>query len=141
MQEGSVSGALADLVSGTLNHGGLEIGYCLLPVCALANLDESVSELTRICDGVVQTLTSLVGHGMGTVADEGDEAVVICSYKRSSRDEGCTPNLLFHRWPSIPGSHCVMPMYQTGVLSGVHSYALFQGSQNFFASSFCWDRR
>lgn len=141
VQEGSVPGTLANFVSRTFNHGGLEISDGLLSICTFTNLDESVPDLTGIRDGVIQALTSLVGHGMGSVADERNEAVVICTCKWNSRDEGCALNVLFHRWPSMPGSHCVMPMYQTGVLSGVHSYALFHGSQNFFASSFCWARR
>ena len=69
VQKGSVPGALADLVATAFNHGVFILGDGLFAVCAVADLDEGVSYLAGICEGVVETLAALVGHWMGGVAD------------------------------------------------------------------------
>lgn len=77
VQEGSVLGAFADLVSAAFDHGVFVLGDGLLSVCTIADLDQSISDLASICERMVQSLASLVGHWMGSVADQSDEAVVV----------------------------------------------------------------
>lgn len=77
VQHDGVCCAVTDLCASTLDHFVFISRDGSFPVVASVYSGDGVTQLARVCDGVVETLSTLVRHGVNSVADHGDASVVI----------------------------------------------------------------
>lgn len=77
VQHGGVCCAVADLCASTLDHFLFIGSDGSFPIVTSVYSDDGVTQLPCVCDGVVETLSALIRHGVNSVAGHGDTSVVI----------------------------------------------------------------